>query len=307
MLSGPIGRTIRLLGAEGPSPHYRSEAWLIPGLTVNMVHASQMGMTGSGSLNGRDDLYLNIPLDSFSYRVTQAGRDVVAAQGCAATSLSAEAYTVTSGGFAAQPGEGRALTLVIDRALLRDLVRNEDSMVAGYVAPSTPALPLLISYVTALSRIDDALPPQLARTVARHSAELVALALGPSAHAREAAHDESLGAARLVHAQRYIAENLADPQLSEEKLSRLLGVSVSSIRKDFERSGQSLGRYVREQRIRKAAALLSDPRAFTMKIIDIAFLSGFSDISTFNRAFARQFGCSPREFRAERTNKPTPP
>lgn len=297
MLSGPVGRIIRLIEANGPSPFYHSKAWLVPGLTVNMVHASQMGMSGSQSLVGRDDLYINIPLEEFSYRVTQAGREAIAARGSAATSLSSEAYTVTSGQFSTSARCGRALTLVIDRSLLRDLVINEDTMVAGHIAQHKAALHLLISYVSSLCRIEDAMPAPMAGKIVRHSAELIALALGPTAHAKDIAREGSLSAARLAQAKRYIKHHLADPNLSEQVISASLGISISLLRKDFERSGLSLGRYIRAERANKAAALLSGQQTLDMKIIDIAFLSGFGDISTFNRVFFRQFGCSPRDFR----------
>ncbi|MGY2933497.1 AraC-like DNA-binding protein [Bradyrhizobium sp. GM6.1] len=52
-----------------------------------------------------------------------------------------------------------------------------------------------------------------------------------------------------------------------------------------------------EQRLLQARKLLSDPRARTRKISDIAHSSGFSDLSYFNRAFRKRFAATPSELR----------
>ena len=48
------------------------------------------------------------------------------------------------------------------------------------------------------------------------------------------------------------------------------------------------------ERIKLAESLFPNPR---LHIIDIAFESGFSSISSFNRAFRKVKGCSPTQFR----------
>jgi len=47
-------------------------------------------------------------------------------------------------------------------------------------------------------------------------------------------------------------------------------------------------------RLRKAALRLAAEPA---KVIDIAFDSGFGDVSNFNRSFRAEFGVSPRAYR----------
>ena len=53
--------------------------------------------------------------------------------------------------------------------------------------------------------------------------------------------------------------------------------------------------FLTTERIKVAESLFSNPK---LHIIDIAFESGFSSISSFNRAFRKVKGCSPTEFRA---------
>ena len=59
--------------------------------------------------------------------------------------------------------------------------------------------------------------------------------------------------------------------------------------------GVSFYHYVNEYRIREACQLLvSRPSA---KILWIAHEVGFSSLSTFNNAFHKAMGCSPRNYR----------
>ena len=53
-------------------------------------------------------------------------------------------------------------------------------------------------------------------------------------------------------------------------------------------------RYILRAKLRRAAAqLMLEPA----KVLDIAFDSGFGDVSNFNHAFRREFGVSPRSYR----------
>lgn len=65
----------------------------------------------------------------------------------------------------------------------------------------------------------------------------------------------------------------------------------------FEQAGTTFTEFVLEQRLLQARKLLSDPRARTRKISDIAHSSGFSDLSYFNRAFRKRFAATPSELR----------
>jgi AraC-like DNA-binding protein len=60
-------------------------------------------------------------------------------------------------------------------------------------------------------------------------------------------------------------------------------------------TGVTPHQYVRRVRLRHAATRLASERA---KVIDVAFDSGFGDVSNFNRAFRAEFGVSPTRYRA---------
>jgi AraC-like DNA-binding protein len=61
-----------------------------------------------------------------------------------------------------------------------------------------------------------------------------------------------------------------------------------------KQTGLTFSQYRLRQRLDKARELLADS---ARRVSDVAFESGFESIPYFNRAFRRQFGCSPTEFR----------
>ena len=85
---------------------------------------------------------------------------------------------------------------------------------------------------------------------------------------------------------------------SDLTLSRLAGeadLSPYHFLRTFERlTGVTPHQYVRRSRLRDAAMRLAIEPA---KVIDIAFESGFGDVSNFNRAFRAEFGVGPRVYR----------
>jgi transcriptional regulator GlxA family with amidase domain len=58
------------------------------------------------------------------------------------------------------------------------------------------------------------------------------------------------------------------------------------------------GEHLRRLRLHRAAALLGSPAGGT--VTDVAARCGFADATTFTRAFHREFGMLPREYRALR-------
>lgn len=67
--------------------------------------------------------------------------------------------------------------------------------------------------------------------------------------------------------------------------------AMSLFQKTF---GTTLIEYLTQHRVSHAQRLLATS---DMKIVDVAFSSGFTSISRFNDAFRRACGCSPREYR----------
>jgi AraC-like DNA-binding protein len=95
-------------------------------------------------------------------------------------------------------------------------------------------------------------------------------------------------------ALRYLNENFAEPVTLRE-LCRHLHVSSATCNRLLNKSiGRSFKTALIEVRIAHAARLLAET---TQPIVDIAYASGFGNLSNFNRHFKQLKGRTPRDFR----------
>jgi AraC-like DNA-binding protein len=108
--------------------------------------------------------------------------------------------------------------------------------------------------------------------------------------------DPSLGEGRdvlLGTMRRYVRAHLADSRLSVAELARQHHVSVRYLHALFARIGTTPAAYVREQRLQAARALLDDPAHDSRPISSIAASAGFTELTTFERAFQRRCVMTP--------------
>ncbi len=92
----------------------------------------------------------------------------------------------------------------------------------------------------------------------------------------------------------YLEENLTNPQLSVEELSKHVGMSRSSLySKLLEVTGQTPVEYIRSVKLEKAAVLLEKS---DMNISQIAYSVGFSTPNYFARSFKAKFNMLPSEY-----------
>ena len=106
-------------------------------------------------------------------------------------------------------------------------------------------------------------------------------------------------AARRSAALDYIASHFLDPELSLTKVARNLGISPRYLQRLLETGGMSFVSHVNELRLKRAYMLLTDQPWAKVRISDIAFQAGFSDVSYFNQLFRSRFSHSPSDVRAQ--------
>ena len=91
-----------------------------------------------------------------------------------------------------------------------------------------------------------------------------------------------------------IAQRYTEP-LTVEEIAKTVGLHPNSAMSLFKKAfGTTLVDYLIHHRVSHAQRLLATT---DMKVVDVAFDSGFNSISRFNEAFRRGCGCSPREYR----------
>ena len=81
------------------------------------------------------------------------------------------------------------------------------------------------------------------------------------------------------------------------RTTRALHVSVRTLQRKLVAAGTTFKEVSEAVRSRLAEEYLTDPK---VSIAEVAFLLGFSDQSSFNRAFGRWTGVSPGKWRRQR-------
>ncbi|MGM4895870.1 acetamidase/formamidase family protein [Tardiphaga sp. 709] len=102
-----------------------------------------------------------------------------------------------------------------------------------------------------------------------------------------------------------IERRLDDADLTPAKVAQAEGISERYLQKLFEGTGSSFTHYLRERRLQRTWADLSNPSEAHHSISEIAFRAGFNDSAHFSRTFRHRFGLSPREFRQNEAERLT--
>ena len=102
---------------------------------------------------------------------------------------------------------------------------------------------------------------------------------------------------RQIH--HYIETHLLEPSLGPAEIAAAMGISVRHLHRLFLVTGNTLGEYIRTRRLKGCHTDLANPRMRERTITEIAFFWGFSDSAHFSHSFRKEFGISPRAFRAQ--------
>ena len=98
-----------------------------------------------------------------------------------------------------------------------------------------------------------------------------------------------------LSARRMMEAYCGNPQLTASSIAIAIGCSRAHLYRAFATQGLSVADVLRDIRLRKARSLLEDPRPRSMG--RIAAQVGFSDQSSFSRAFRAALGMTPRRWR----------
>lgn len=101
---------------------------------------------------------------------------------------------------------------------------------------------------------------------------------------------------RMIRVTDYIKNNLAADDLSQGTMAEMAGISRDYFSRIFKNvTGMNYSKWLNMIRLEKASELLAqDGRTLT----EVAMLSGFQSIPSFNRVFREEKGMAPGEYRA---------
>ncbi|GAA2243581.1 helix-turn-helix transcriptional regulator [Herbiconiux moechotypicola] len=186
-----------------------------------------------------------------------------------------------------------SLTLSLDRVglpnrLLGGLVGRDLG-----TAPLAPVLRAHLAALAALPALDRQADAAVTEPTAALVRALLATAAGDDAVGRGALR-ETLG----MRVMQHLRSNVTDPELSAESIATRFSISRRTLYLVLAELDVPLGEWVRTERLRRAAAALHDPACADLGVSAVARRCGFTEHSTFSRAFRTRYGVTPSEWRA---------
>ncbi|MGY8660840.1 AraC family transcriptional regulator [Bradyrhizobium sp. UFLA05-109] len=238
----------------------------------------------------RDGITISI-LRSGAASATQFGKELISGVGSASV-LTSDAPSTSS-----LHSEGSFITLGLLRPAIAALVPNLSSAFGRPIPSENRALRLLTRYLDIVQTGDELGNREIAHSVSTHILDLAALALGARGDSADIAKQRGARAARLAAIRSDVLRRLGHGDLSAEGIAASHRISSRYLRKLFEEEGSSFSSFVLAERLIGARRMLIDRYYAHLNIAQIAHENGFNDISNFNRAFRRQFGATPSDFR----------
>lgn len=172
------------------------------------------------------------------------------------------------------------------------------------LSPGHPLTSLTNDYLRRLAADPALLTAPNADLVGYPSIELVRAVIVTHLKADELAAS-SLAATLQLRILEYARNHLNDPDLCAPQIADALCISERYLYKVLALSGISLADWIRSHRLEACRQALSKADA-TDTIAAIARRHGFTDMSSFSRAFRAEYGLSPGEWRDLRANRRNP-
>lgn len=218
----------------------------------------------------------------------QAGKAVDLRPGDCALVDSSRPYSLVFG------ANTRFIVWRIGAAKLRTFIPEPDDIVSARISGDLPSTRILKQLLEAFSQeckeavstdwagqADSVLLPMLA---------LASRSIQSSRYVRDPGH------ALLDRAAEVIDTFLCDPAFGVSSLAVELGVSERYVQRVFGSRGVTPGQFIVERRVERAAELM---KRSDMTITQIAFESGFDDLTQFGRSFRRVMGMTATQFRRD--------
>ncbi|MBR0841962.1 helix-turn-helix transcriptional regulator [Bradyrhizobium liaoningense] len=272
--------------------HCDVKALMLPQATISSCKGTPIRFM---TLGASDSLALLIAPDSPLHAVMGRRALEVAPLGISLIDASIK------GAFVSQLDKGSNKAALFDRKTLLSYCPDAEDSVARPLDHNPVLTALLHRYYDFAVQHAPGLDALAQHAVSQHLMDLMVLVLGGRRDATELAKERGLAAARLEVIKADILARLDDGSLTLADLARRHRASPRTIQLLFERSGATFSEFLLEQRLLRAARLLRDPLHRVNKISDLAYLSGFNDVSYFHRAFRRRFGMTPSDAKAGQT------
>lgn len=157
---------------------------------------------------------------------------------------------------------------------------------------------VLRSFLVSLSEVDEDSLSRHGGRFADETLNLVQLLLEAE---RSGEEYQSSRSRRCLNQQvvHHMRSNLEDPDLNPAVTAASVGISRSYMDRLLHDAGTSYQRKLRELRLQNCYEKLADAACRHLSISEIAYTSGFSNISHFTKSFKEMYSLTPRQIRQE--------
>jgi len=97
--------------------------------------------------------------------------------------------------------------------------------------------------------------------------------------------------------KQYMTANHVDPQLNIHEVAQAFRISTRYISKLFQKEDMTFGQFLLAERLRHAKQLLQITPKDMYAVKQVAYDTGFNDLSYFSREFKKLYGLTPSEVR----------
>lgn len=184
----------------------------------------------------------------------------------------------------------------LDADMLGGRVRAPDRFCSLEFDATNGANGLFVDMIHLIPMRYDTMTEETRAVVGRQLADLLALALQADERVLTSGAS-SVRAAHLSRIEGFVRRHLDDPELGPEAVAAGCGISVRYLHELLRDTNQTLGQWIRDQRLAAAHDDLANPRD-GRSIGEVAYARGFADQSQFSRAFRARYGLTPKELRA---------
>ncbi len=213
-----------------------------------------------------------------------------------------QAYLLTHGASfkALAPAGGEAIGIKLPAAVLAGWRLDPGDLAAQPLDCSGSAYALLRDYARLVVSQGDALDDAAAQAVSRHITELVGLWLGAGPRAMDGNSRDAATGARLTAIRQAIRQQAKDPGLTIGAVALQLGISVRYVQHILALAGENFSQLLTQARLERARLQLLDPVFDALPVSTIGFQCGFSEATSFYRAFKAAYDTTPAALRASR-------
>jgi AraC-like DNA-binding protein len=194
-------------------------------------------------------------------------------------------------------GDARVVILHLPRHTVPIPERTLRNLVARPLPSRTGVGALMAGFLAGLAEQATTLRGGATERLAPAAIGLATAVLADVAEAEGLVPPETRKPALIQQVKTFTLGHLHDPRLSPAMIAAANHISVRYLHHLFQEDGQSVGEFIRRQRLKRCHADLADPRLADRTVADVGARWGFQDATVFNRTFKAAYGIPPGEYR----------